>query len=97
MLQKLKHAELISAYNAFEAYAILKAVPDIELVLLDFDMPYVTGKTFHDFLRQETNFKELPLIFSSADEIDTNSMTATEAILKPYKPEELLGLIEKMT
>lgn len=93
ILKKIKNVELISAQNAFEAYAILKVVPEIELLILDNEMPYVKGVTFHDFLRESQGFKDIPIIFSAADVIETEKMKNSFFIKKPYIANDLLELI----
>ena len=44
ILSKIKNIEIITAEDAFEGYAILKAIDDIELLILDHPMIYVCKK-----------------------------------------------------
>ena len=94
MLREVKEAEVFSSDNVFDGYAILKAMGDIDLLLLDNNMPFVKGMDFYHFLRNQSNFKELPIIFSSADDIDVTGMSNVKLVQKPFTKDSLLAAID---
>ncbi len=74
MLTKVKDVEVISVPDAFEAYVALKAISDIGLLILDNKMPCVNGLQFFEYLRKHSNYSHIPIIFSSADNLDMDSI-----------------------
>lgn len=98
MLKKLKKGQIFSAKDAFEGYAILKAIDDIDVVIMDYRLPYVSGIEFIKKLRDTAAFKDLPVIISTADE-DISKLTslgANRILGKPYVQDALLAAIEEV-
>jgi len=98
MLNKLKKGEIITACDAFEGYAVLKAIPNIDVIIMDFRLPYVNGLEFIQKLRNTDLYKNIPVIISSADD-DTETFLkagACSVLNKPYTQECLLLHIENI-
>lgn len=86
----------ISSTQAFES--IQRRLPN--LILLDYEMPYVDGEEVLLQLRQRNDTKDIPVIFltGSADkDIVTKLVNMKPAgyVLKPPNKQKLIDLIEK--
>jgi len=83
---------LIKAENGRIAIDILEKSPNIDVVLLDLEMPVMDGYETITFLKQSFSWREIPVIVVTAG---TNEVTrvlalgANDFISKPYNPEEL--------
>ena len=67
-----KHGfEVHEASNGMEALEILKRNPEIKLIISDLNMPNMDGMTFIEFVRNEENRKDIPIMIYST-ELDKN-------------------------
>jgi len=71
-----------------------------DLILLDHLMPGMDGMTFCKMLKSDTNTRNIPVIFVSADCISVNKASAQKAgaddfLHKPYLESSLLELVKK--
>ena len=94
----LKDIEPILARDAFDGFAILRAIPDIQLVILDNKLPYVDGIELLRKIRSLSTFRNLTVLMSSSDDIfDKYKETgADHVMIKPYNLTELLDYIAKI-
>lgn len=95
--EKYSVAISTSSTQAFEAIVMKK--PD--LILLDYEMPYVDGAEVMVQLQENNDTKDIPVVFftSSAErEIVTKLIKLNPAgyLLKPPNKQKLLELIEKI-
>lgn len=98
-LLKLKH-KITKAKTADEAFEILKqkeSFPDI--ILLDLNMPKISGIEFLSILKSNDNLKHIPTIIltTSDNEKDLNKcyeIGVSGYILKPLKYEDYVKKIE---
>lgn len=78
--------------------AIRKAKP--ALILLDIWLPDITGIDIFKQLREDPELKTIPVIFFSAnpskEEYCLNELGAEGFLRKPYNPNQLLELIQKV-
>ncbi len=97
--------ELIIANHGGEAVEILKERDDIDLVLMDLQMPVMSGFQAAEIIRAENSVvknSEVPIIALSADAFQETRRKVIEAgmndyITKPFNPEELYQKIIKYT
>lgn len=87
--------EVISAGGAEEGISLLRANPDTRLILLDLNMPGMSGEEWMAWYVQQN--KEVPVVVASGkgDILSVtkgNNMTA--ALTKPFHMEELQELVE---
>lgn len=97
LLQAYGHASVIAA-NGHIALDILRANP-IELVLLDLNMPEISGLEFLELLK--TDFADVDVVIVSGEATFANATEAlrngvSDFLRKPYNPVELLGIIENV-
>lgn len=92
--------EVTTAKSGSQALDLLKErVPD--LILLDVDMPGMSGYEVMERLNQEDTFKDIPVVFLTAgadkeSEIKGLKMGAMDIIRKPFEPEIMRGRIDKI-
>lgn len=93
----------IEASNGQEALTMLKSGEhDIDIILIDIEMPRMDGYTLATEIRKYSRYKKLPLIAvtsrtSKADRLRGVESGMTEYITKPYSPEYLENVVRKNT
>lgn len=90
--------EVIAASNGAEAYELACSEhPDI--IVTDYQMPFVTGVELIDKLRKNEDTRHIPAVlltarsFAIAQEAQ-DSLGIEECLSKPFSPKELLKTIE---
>ena len=101
VFMRYRDCQIISAMNGLEALDKLSQEEDIQLVLLDINMPVMNGLQFLQSVQKEGILKRIPVIIVSTEgkEEDTLrglSMGARAYIKKPFQPAELHTMIEKI-
>jgi two-component system chemotaxis response regulator CheY len=101
-LSRYKSCKLVSAMNGLEALDKLGQEEEIDLILLDINMPVMNGLEFLQRVQKESAYKEIPVIIISTEgkEEDTVrglKMGAKGYVKKPFQASELHSLIEKIT
>lgn len=92
--------EVKSASSAVEAYELLeKETPD--LIISDIMMPEVDGYEFLQQLRDDSRFKNLPVIFLTArgmtsDRIEGYNAGCDAYLPKPFDPDELEAIVKNL-
>ena len=61
-LSRYASARLVSAMNGAEALASLSCEPDIDLILLDINMPVMNGLKLLERLKEESAYQAIPVI-----------------------------------
>ena len=95
--------KIIEATNGQEALTMLKSGEhDIDIMLIDIEMPRMDGYTLATEIRKYSRYKNLPLIAvtsrtSKADRLRGVESGMTEYITKPYSPEYLENVVRKNT
>ncbi len=92
--------EVLCAQNGFEALEMLALNDDIDLILLDINMPRMDGLTFLK-KKSEGVHGEIPVIVNSTEGKDSDILKAVELgargyIKKPWKPEDIFAVIRKV-
>ncbi len=95
---ELQGMEIVVAYNGNEALEKLEAIKDIDVVLMDVMMPEMDGIEAIKRIRQEYQFKQLPIIALTAKAMKGDREKCLEAgasdyITKPVDIEKLLSLM----
>jgi DNA-binding response OmpR family regulator len=92
---KIKDTEPILAKDALEGYAILRAIPEIRLIILDYKMPYINGIEFLKKIRSTPLFESLVVLISSAEDLFDEYIQAgaDKVLIKPYNLIELNDFI----
>jgi two-component system chemotaxis response regulator CheY len=98
-LQDAGH-QVLEAADGMAALSMLRT-QTVDLVISDVNMPNMDGITLTRRLRELTHFKNTPIILlttESAPEVKSQGRAAgaTGWIVKPFKPEQLLALVQKL-
>ena len=101
-LRKYEGCRLLHAYQGAEALELLGVHPDVDLVLLDVNMPVMDGLSFLRARREMGVFEEIPVVLISTEASEDDVRRGLEAgatayLAKPFKPPELLALIDSLT
>lgn len=103
MTLKRKGFEVLQARDGLDALNVLSAMPTLELILIDWNMPGMNGLQLLERIRRQPGYNNT-LILMVTTETGTGQMTdalsagANEYIMKPFTPDivieklELLGL-----
>jgi putative two-component system response regulator len=92
MLQGIGEMQYLEAHNGREALEILRKSPEIDIVLLDLEMPVMNGFDTLRIIKQTDSFRDIPIIVITSDKSEVNkilAMGANDFMSKPYDPEEL--------
>lgn len=101
ILKKYPGLKQIDAANGIEALKILGEEDDIELILLDINMPLMDGLTFLSVVKREGIYSNVPVIIISTEGKEEDTLRGLEMgakgyVTKPFKPAELLKIIDKV-
>jgi two-component system, chemotaxis family, chemotaxis protein CheY len=94
-------ADLIFARNGVEGLDRAAQSPDVELVIVDVNMPQMDGLEFLRRLRGELQMK-MPALVISTEGQESDRLAAREAgadayLRKPWTPDQLISAIERLT
>lgn len=94
LMLKLLDCETTMFFNARTAVQILLTGRNPDLMIVDVNMPEVSGLDLIEFLRRRPEWKDLPILMLSSEASDTMidkaiSLGADGYILKPVTLEEL--------
>jgi CheY-like chemotaxis protein len=95
---RLTRNAVVRARNGNEAILISRSNTDIDLILMDIQLPDIDGNTITREIRKFN--RELPIIAQTAGKTQLEKDTALEAgcndvLVKPFKMEELTGMLQK--
>jgi two-component system chemotaxis response regulator CheY len=99
-LEEQGDVEVFEAANGFEALRILPR-EKVDLVITDINMPDINGLELVSFIRSNPLYKNIPLIIistegSSRDREKGLALGANSYLVKPFKPEELQQLVDRL-
>lgn len=88
----------IPAYSGHEALEKIKTIP-IDLILLDIMMPKMNGFEVCKSIREDVNYKDIPIIFISAldepeDIVQGFTLGGNDYVSKPFRKEELIARVK---
>ena len=94
----LRQHSLVYALDGRQALDRLREHPDIDLVLLDINMPNMNGLEFLAELRADATRNDILVIIISTEGRDEDTIRGLEAgatayIKKPFRTEEILAVI----
>lgn len=96
----LRQYPLVYAVDGRDALDKLRENDDIDLILLDINMPNMNGIEFLGELRARDEWADLPVIIISTEGREEDTRRGLEAgavayIKKPFRSEEILEIIAK--
>jgi len=95
------HCQIVDAINGQDGLDKLAKHPDVNLILLDINMPVMNGIEFIKKVKAAGTFEHIPIVMVSTEgkEEDTLRGLALGAkgyVKKPFQPSDLHTLIEKI-
>jgi two-component system chemotaxis response regulator CheY len=105
--QQVKHAlaltnfAVVEAEDGIDALAKLEKESDISVIICDVNMPRMDGFEFLEKLRKTPAFADLPFVMLTTEAHSelihrARALKAKGWVLKPFKPDLLLGAIRKL-
>jgi two-component system chemotaxis response regulator CheY len=93
--------EIIQALNGQEGLDKLEKHPDVNMMLVDINMPLMNGLEFIQKVKAAEKFNSIPIIIVSTEgkEEDTQrglALGASGYVKKPFQPSDLHSLISKL-
>ncbi len=94
----IKDLELFSCYNGQEALDCLKENTDISLILLDVNMPIMTGKEFLKIIRNDSQFDDVKVIMQTTetDKSEMMKLGISGYLTKPYQTDKVIDLMKQL-
>jgi two-component system chemotaxis response regulator CheY len=98
---RMEGCELLHAYNGREGLDLLAKHPDVDIVLLDINMPIMSGLELLTRIKREEAFRDLTVIIISTEGKEEDTLRGLEAgargyLTKPFQPADLHRLIERV-
>ena len=92
---------LLHAFNGKEALDRLAQHPDVDLILLDINMPIMSGLQFLQYCQTQRVFRDIPVIVISTEGKHDDTLRALQAgargyLTKPFRPADLHALIDRV-
>jgi CheY-like chemotaxis protein len=84
----------VGAGDGIEALAVLRANPDVLLILLDLMMPRLSGAEMMRSLKEDVVFGRIPVVILSGDNAGSETALAIGAVSFLRKPVDLDSLLE---
>jgi len=94
--KKLYQIQAIESADGADALRSCYEYPDIQLVLLDIEMPHVDGLEFLRLFNQDEKLQKIPLIAISSNDMHKQNVYNTGAdmfLVKPITEEKLFDAI----
>jgi two-component system chemotaxis response regulator CheY len=102
ILEQIGYTDVIEAENGYDAILKMKEVNfEVDLILLDWNMPKMDGLTTLKKLRSVDRFRKLPIIMVTseverASVIEAIKAGVTSYVIKPFTPEILSEKIRQV-
>lgn len=93
--------QMLRALNGKEALEVLAANPDCDLIILDINMPVMSGLEFLYHCKHQPALSRIPVIISSTESEEDDIIRGLQAgaaayLVKPFKVDELHQLITRV-
>ena len=93
--------QLISALNGREGLSKLQEHADTDLILLDINMPEMSGLEFLHQIKKEKSLQNIPVIIVSTEGSEEDTLRGLEAgatayIKKPFQPSNIIKMVSRI-
>jgi len=90
---------VVEAGNGFEALKTLPTRP-FDLIITDINMPDINGLELIGFVKANAAYRDIPLVIVSTEKSEEDkkrgmTLGAFGYVVKPFKKEELMGIVKK--
>ena len=92
---------VITVNSGMDCLKVLNEKKDIDLILLDVEMPMMNGIKTLEHIREQEEFTNIPVMFLTADAtedtvIAAGKLEAAGYVKKPYMPQDFLERVENI-
>jgi len=96
ILGKVDGVQTILCGDVFEGYCVLRTKEQVDMILLDVNLPYVNGNALIRKVRAMPQYQDLPILLSTAEpSLAGEDAAGADGILtKPYDIKQLKIFIE---
>lgn len=89
------------ASDGFEGLTSLHDHPDVEVIMLDVNMPSMSGLEFLERVKAEDAFRDIPVVLQSTEDSEDDIARGLEAgaygyLTKPFTPQRLHTLLDEV-
>lgn len=96
-----RQVPVVYAGDGRDALDRLVRHPDVDLIILDINMPRMNGLEFLDRIKREEAFAAVPVIIVSTEGEEEDTIRGLEAgaaayVKKPFQPEDLSRIISRL-
>jgi len=97
----IKDVEVFPCYNGEEAFNCINANKDIKLILLDVNMPVMSGKEFLIKLRENSEFDDVKVIMQTTETAKAEikemmGLGISGYLMKPYQTKRVMDLMTQL-
>jgi two-component system chemotaxis response regulator CheY len=101
ILKRYENCTIVKAFNGREALDLLSSDAQLDLILLDINMPVMNGIEFLAAMKKQEAFARIPVIIVSTEgkEADTKrgmELGASAYLVKPFQASDLYALLERV-
>lgn len=92
MISRVGNVEVFKAENGVEALQILEQQPQMDVILLDLNMPVMDGYETLRRLKSDPQLEKIPVVVVTVNQdevVKTLQLQANDFLPKPYNPDEL--------
>jgi len=98
----LRQYPLVHAYDGKEALERLAENGDVDLVLLDMNMPRMNGLELLEAMKGDARFKKIPVVLVTTEGSEEQTQRGLDAgaaayVKKPFRNEELIAVVQRLT
>ncbi len=92
---------VVHAFNGREALGLLHGHPDTDLIILDINMPIMSGLEFLTHCKKEKVFQKIPVIIVSTEGKEEDTLRGLKAgakgyVTKPFQATDLYKMIDRI-
>ena len=89
------------AANGYEGLAQLRSHPDIDVIMLDVNMPTMSGLEFLSHVKEEPALREIPVVLQTSEDSQDDMRRGLEAgaqeyLTKPFTPQRVHALLDRI-
>lgn len=101
IFMRYKGVRVVHARDGQEALDLLHSNPDTDLIVLDINMPVMTGLEFLERLKSDRIYSDLPVIIVTTEDKEKETLRGLQSgargyVKKPFHPTSLHSLIEQI-
>lgn len=96
-----RDVDVVCALDGREALDGLAQHPDVDLIILDINMPRMNGLEFLERVKAEETFSGIPVVIVSTEGEEEDTIRGLEAgaaayVKKPFQPEKLSEIVARL-